>query len=448
MSKTCLKIFEYKAKPINQDGCFSLSPKEVDQLVRFNDKLKAKQRIGGDIISFKYHQGIAIAITASSYVGMIKVGKKTIQIMPKLAEIKNESSEEYSAQSVKNLLYLLSYTKRLQIKETDLSSLNKSTDDFFEVLIYLFAKNLLELTRRMVNKQYVRQEDNLAFVRGKLQINAHVKLNSVNRHKFYLEFDEFCEDNLINQIFKYTIELLLKATASFNNLKLLQELNFIFSSISSCQVKPADFNRIILNRLNREFEPLLNLCRIFISQSSLELSSGKISTFSFIFDMNVLFEEFIGEFLKRNFYNQYERISLQRPTRWLVEEKFINETSQGSLFQLRPDIQLFNQVTDQKPEIIIDTKYKVLNNNSDKKEGVAQSDLYQMNAYSKKFDCQNIILLYPQLMGQMAKDVKFVIDGQTNVHIKTVNLCRDLKTCKGELREELRLVLNINSVQV
>lgn len=443
MSNTCLKILEYKTQSINQDGGFKLSQKEVDRFVKFNNELKIKQKVNGDVIVFKYHHGQAISITASSYVGVIKVGNKTIQIIPKLAEDTNDSSDKFSDQSIKNLFYLLNYTKRLKIKETNLASLKQSNDDFFEVLIYLFANNLLEMTRRRVNKQYIRQEDNLTFIKGKLQINAHVKQNSVNRHKFYLEFDEFCEDNLINQIFKYAVTLLLRASKSFNNLKLLQELNFIFSDISYKQIKADDFSKINFNRLNQDFEPLLNLCRIFIIGSSLELSSDKITTFSFIFDMNALFEEFIGEFLKRNFYDKYDRISLQRPIRWLVEDKFVGSYSEGKLFQLRPDIQLFNKTVDNEPSIIIDTKYKILNDDRDKKEGVSQSDLYQMNAYSKKFNCKNIILLYPQLDGQDAKNVKLVIDDNTEVFVRTVNLFRDLKNSKSELVEELKQVLNI-----
>lgn len=443
MSNTCLKILEYKTQSINQEGGFRLSQKEVDQFVKFNNALKIKQKINSDVIAFKYHHGQAISITASSYVGVIKVGNKTIQIIPKLAEDVNDGSDKFSDQSIKNLFYLLNYTKRLKIKETNLASLKQSNDDFFEVLIYLFANNLLEMTRRRVNKQYIRQEDNLTFIRGKLQINAHVKQNSVNRHKFYLEFDEFCEDNLINQIFRYVVMLLLRTSKNFNNLKLLQELNFIFSDISYKQIKADDFGKINFNRLNQDFEPLLNLCRIFVIGSSLELSSDKIITFSFLFDMNVLFEEFIGEFLKRNFYDKYDKISLQRPIRWLVEDKFICENSKGRLFQLRPDIQLFNSTEDSEPSIIIDTKYKVLNDDSDKKEGVSQNDLYQMNAYSKKFNCKNIILLYPRLDGQDSKNVKFVIDSNTEVFIRTVNLYRDLKKNKRELVEELKEVLDI-----
>ena len=223
----------------------------------------------------------------------------------------------------------------------------------------------------------------------------------------------------------------------------MQELNFIFSDIEYRQINLSDFNKVSLNRLNNEYDPILNLCKIFIGQGSLELSPGKLSTFSFMFDMNMLFEEFIGEFIKINFRNDYSNITLQKPIRWFVEDKIVNRESLGRVFQLRPDIQFFKE-NKKDPGLIIDTKYKILNG-IDKKEGVLQADLYQMNAYSKKFNCKSIILLYPEI-NQGKKDIKFSIDENTNVFIRTIDLSRDfrIKNNINKLRDDLREVLLIN----
>lgn len=62
-------------------------------------------------------------------------------------------------------------------------------------------------------------------------------------------------------------------------------------------VNPADFERVRFNRLNEEYEPLINLAKLFIENMSLELQGSRFRTFSLLFDMNILFEEFVGEFL-------------------------------------------------------------------------------------------------------------------------------------------------------
>lgn len=439
MALEVIKIFEYDKKPINGNSGINFSRKEINQLQKLNEHIKNTQQVNTDIVSFVYWNGEAREIITSSFVGVIKVGRKIIQILPKMA--RGESESEYSAQAIHNLLYMLSYTKRLGIKETDLASLKRFNDNFFEVLIYLLAKNLLDLVKTNFHKQYVGKEDNLSFVKGKLQFNNHLRKNIVNRSRFYLEFDEFSEDNLLNQILKYTIQLLIKATGNFNNLKMLQELSFIFSDISFKKIRMSDFKEVRLSRLNQKFEPILNLCKIFISDSSLELSADRINTFSFIFDMNILFEEFIGEFIKKNFSDNDRRISLQKPARNFVKDKIIDSISYGEVFRLKPDIQIYKNSGDD-PVTIIDTKYKVLGDTDDKKEGVVQSDLYQMNAYAKKYNCGNIVLLYPMLSSQSPKNIRFKIDETTDIHIRTVNLCRDLKREKNDLKNELAGMLN------
>ena len=61
------------------------------------------------------------------------------------------------------------------------------------------------------------------------------------------------------------------------------------------------------------------------------------------------------------------------------------------LFKMRPDIVL------KKGDwtIILDTKWKSLINDPGKNYGISQADMYQMYAYSKKYETPEIWLLYP-----------------------------------------------------
>ena len=440
MSNKVITIFEFEEKIIGRTEEKILTPREISALIKLNRRIKEIQKTGSDIITFENLGSDYLKLKTNSYVGVLSIGNKTIQILPKMART-DLIGEEYSRQAIQNLLYMLAYTKKLEIKETDLAALRSVGDNFFEVLIYLFAKNLLSLIQNDISKEYVRREENLPFIKGKLQFSSHLKQNMVSRGRFYLEYDEFCEDNLLNQILKYTTGLLLKTSNNFNNLKLLRELEFLFSDISLKKIVLDDFKRINLTRLNKTYEPILNLCKIFIGLSSLELSADKIKTFSFVFDMNVLFEEFIGEFIKKSFYQDYSSITLQQPVRSLIEEKYLdNALVARDIFKLRPDIVLCQ--TDKIPSVIVDTKYKILNN-ADKKEGVSQADLYQMNAYAQKYNCQDIVLLFPRLDSQLDRNIKFKVSETVNIHARTVDLCRDLKAEKEELRDELRNILNV-----
>ena len=56
---------------------------------------------------------------------------------------------------------------------------------------------------------------------------------------------------------------------------------------------------------------------------------------------------------------------------------------------------------------MIDTKWKALAKEpSDRKRGVSQSDVYQIMAYSRIYDCQDLMLLYPAMPGTGSGIVK------------------------------------------
>ena len=103
--------------------------------------------------------------------------------------------------------------------------------------------------------------------------------------------------------------------------------------------------------------------------------------------MNALFEEYIGRMAKRTFQQEGLSIRLQGPRRYLA----VAEKTRREVFALKPDIVALK---DKVPVWIMDTKWKVLLP-EDAKEGVAQGDMYQMYAYAQRYDCPDIMLLYP-----------------------------------------------------
>jgi 5-methylcytosine-specific restriction enzyme subunit McrC len=429
-------LFEYSEKRID-DLDAQFTQRDFDRIENFNTKIRALKHLGTNVLEVVYSHGRPKSLRTTSFVGVIPIGNWTIEILPKTT--KDVDKDESRRQAVRNLLYMLSFTKKLTVKEVDVSTLHKVDDDFFEVLIYLYAKNLIETIARNLFKNYVNREENLTFLKGKLKFNDHITRNTVFAHRFFAQFDEFSEDNILNRIFKYTTYLLLHKSRNFENVKLLQQLALMLDDISFTRIGLSDFKRVHLTRLNEEYAPLLNLCKLFISQSSVELSADEMATFSFIFDMNVLFEEFIGEFIKREFGSEYSSIRLQPADKFLVDEKIVGHLRQGSVFRMRPDIILQKDSRDHASRLILDTKYKRLGG-LDKKEGVSQSDLYQMHAYSKKYDCPSVVMLYPQTSKE-SKSFDFYIDGSTVVYVRTVNLCRDLRVDIDGLRAELLEIL-------
>ncbi|MFH1562656.1 MAG: hypothetical protein ABIF11_04450 [Nitrospirota bacterium] len=422
------KKYEYKNLSPDPKEKIELTDSDKNQIDRINKKQKAT------IFNLGWKE-----IEATSYVGVIRCRNKTIQILPKL-DFKENGMEDKDKQkkqtATQNLLFLLSYTKKLTIKESEIASLTSKRDSFFEVLIYLFAKNLDELLKKGIHRRYEVVEEKTGFLKGKWLITKQLRHHPISKHYFLVAYDEFTEDNLLNQILKFTIQCLLTVSESEGNKRLLRQLAFIFSDVSDKMISSNDCKKFTFTRLIDAYKPVFNLAKLFICDSSIQLSVGKVETFSLLFDMNKLFEEFIAEFIKKERildntdYNECEIIT-QKRGEYLVYKNGIE-----GAFHLQPDILFVSRNNDKECKLIIDTKYKRLETEKD----VTSEDMYQMFAYSQRHNCPKVILLYPQWEKEVKKDY-FVKEGNRKILICTVNLNRDLKKEKEELRNELNETL-------
>ncbi len=85
----------------------------------------------------------------------------------------------------------------------------------------------------------------------------------------------------------------------------------------------------------------------------------------------------------------------------------------------------------------MDTKWKNLFDDSRKNYGIAQSDMYQMYAYSKKYATSEILLLYP-LNNEMRnhQPISFMSNDNVNVHVFFVDVSdieKSLKDLKNNI---------------
>ena len=352
-------------------------------------------------------------IKATQFVGFVKVLGYTIQVVPKIFENNEQNNLHF-------LLQLLKYTKKIKIKEHELGNLSKLKDDFFEIIIYLFAKNLRDLLRKDFKKTYVEYEENVFFLKGKLLIGEQIKRNAVNDSRFCCRFEEFTENNIMNQLFKHVALLLMRVSRSVSNKKILEDILIYLCDVESVVISSSDINKIHFSRLNCEYEPLVNLCRLILENMSVEFASAKLETFVFMFDMNMLFEEFVFDFTKKyrsSLFVDGEPIKSIKDQFYLG--RFFNE------FRMKVDIAIG---LESGKTILLDTKYKMLDDSRSHKK-ISQSDFYQMFAYSnsQKQRYSDIILLYPEPeSGSKVKNRSFLhdVEGEdlSRIHVRTVKL--------------------------
>ena len=321
-------------------------------------------------------------IQARNYVGVLQTKSGlTIEILPKIAN-KNDT-ERSKAVFIKMLRTL----KNFPFKSSNLASLKTQNLPLLEIFISMFLCELEALVKKGIKSDYVALEENLNFLKGKLNINEQIKRNSIHKERFYVGYSEFLSDIKINRIIKTTLKFLYKKSNSSKNQQKIRELLFIFDEVSECENYKNFFAKLVINRQVKHYEQTLLWCKIFLLNNSFTPHKGDDLAFALLFDMNALFESYVGNFIKKSF----PCTILQHSEKHLVE----NPKS----FRLRPDIFL-------KDKFIADTKWKIISSSND----ISQADLYQLYAYGKKHKCDKLYLIYPKIEGIKQEFMKFGYD--------------------------------------
>ena len=349
-------------------------------------------------------------IKTKSWVGVIKYKNLHLEILPKLisADANNDCEISKAERSIilKNLIFMLSYTKNLDIKTNDNAKLSTEKNPFIEILIREFATSLFEALKRFTPKRYVREEENLNYLKGKIKFSENIRYNCTNQAKFYCEYDEFSENNFLNQLFLFVSTCLYNISNSSYNKKTLKFIINYYSDISFVRFDKFKVRKIKLTRTQELFKKSFKLAKMFVEQTSVDLSKNKFENITLVWDMNKLFEEFIFELIKRKI-PECKAIA-QKPKRLLKRE---NVTRRDT----RIDILI------QNPQVIIDTKYKKFTNFDD----ISSADIYQVTTYCLLHNYKRAILLYPQYDKKEPDICDYQLNcAENNYHIDfcTVNL--------------------------
>lgn len=349
-------------------------------------------------------------IKTKSWVGVIKYKNLHLEILPKLisedANNDKKISEEERNIILKNLIFMLSYTKNLDIKTNDNAKLSTEKNPFIEILIREFATSLFEALKRLTPKRYVREEENLNYLKGKIKFSENIRYNCTNQAKFYCEYDEFSENNLLNQLFLFVSTCLYNISNNSYNKKTLKFIINYYSDISFVRFDKFKVRKIKLTRNQELFKKSFNLAKMFVEQTSVDLSKNKFENITLVWDMNKLFEEFIFELIKRKIP---ECSPIAQKTKRLLR------STQETKRDTKVDILI------QHPQIIIDTKYKKFTNFDD----ISSADIYQVTTYCLLHNYKRAILLYPQYDKKAPDICDYQLNcAENNYHIDfcTVNL--------------------------
>ena len=350
------------------------------------------------VLSRTYH-----GLKAGQVVGILVIPGKTLEILPKI------DGEDSNVRAV--LIHMLAVAYNLRVVDGKLAALAVQQHDLLELLVRLFADQLLAAVRRGLPRRYISHEEDLKLLRGKLNVTRQITYLAFRPDLLACRFDELSEDTPLNRVLKAAVSRLTCITRSAANARLLAQLAAYLDFVGDSPNPLCEPVR--LDRTNTAFHDLYALACLFLQGDWQSTRSGDSLGFSLLFPMNDLFEKFIGQSLKR---------TLHRPV-YLQDRRHhvLTNTNGSSIFNLKPDAVI--NVSD--CSIILDTKWKSLTPDKQETLGVKESDIYQILAYGQAYRATSLILLYPWRSEMVSEGISrdWIVTGTTrHLYIATVNV--------------------------
>ena len=361
-----------------------LEQKEFDNLVAFIHEFTGDAE-RADVLDFMrigYRRNVGEVVSIRNYVGLIQMKNGfQIQVLPKIA-FGEEDKDNVKTKKV--FLKMLRSMKDFPSKIFNDASLKIDRMNLYELFINMYLQEVRRLVKHGIKSSYVEQKDNLHYYKGKLLVNDHVRENLIHKERFYVSYDEFHPNRAENRLVKATLIKLQKLTTSAENSKEIKQLLTAFEIVDVSVNYVKDFSQVEINRNTKDYETLIQWSKVFLMNKSFTTFSGHTVSRALLFPMESVYESYVAQQMKKVMGAEGWDVSSQDKGHYLF-------TDPKNRFALRPDLVM------KKDDriIILDTKWKSLVNNERINFGISQADMYQMYAYSKKYNTTEIWLLYP-----------------------------------------------------
>jgi len=394
-----------------------LGKRDLEELQKFIDRQKLSSALN---ITPNW-------IKAKSCIGVIKYKNIHLQILPKLI-CANDKTENI----LKNLIFMLSYTRKLEIKTSNADKLYASENPFIEIFIREYAKSLSECLKRLTPKNYIFEEDNLTYLKGKIKFAENIRHNSCNQAKFYCEYDEFSENNALNQLFLFVSECLYNISKDSHNRKILKFIINYYSEVDLVRFDRFSAEKIRLSRNQDLFRKPFMLAKMFIEKTSVDISKNRFDSITMLWDMNKLFEEFVFEIMKRMQEELQCKITAQIGRRLLRGD---NSKKRNTFVDIMAE-------KDDGEKIVLDTKYKKFRGLTD----VANADIFQVSTYCLLHNATHAVLIYPRYDENAPSLSEYFLNTDENapkikIGFKTINLKHEsLKDNMKQVRQEIQQI--------
>lgn len=379
-----ISVFEYDL--LGSGKAASVGAKLVPQQVfNYLEALSLASIQGSQFLKLTSRSGFKL-LQVQNYAGMLSTPHGfQLEILPKVG--KNLTVVNSRA----TLLTMLSHLPGFRHIQTQQATLQAQRMPLLEIFISQFLQSVSQLLKQGLRSDYVSEQCNLSFMKGKLMLSAQLRHNVVNRHKFCVDYDDYMPDCSANRLLHSALDKLLSLRLSSENQRWLYELRFAFDGIPLSRDIESDISSLRLERGMAHYNEPLAWAQLILRGMNPSALQGNTKAISLLFPMEAVFESFVAQTLPYELPPQL-KVKSQATTYSLVKH------GPNDCFKLRPDL-LIQSRQPVQTTMVMDTKWKLVDNNPQKKSlyGLAQSDFYQMFAYGQKYldGKGEMYLIYP-----------------------------------------------------
>jgi 5-methylcytosine-specific restriction enzyme subunit McrC len=247
------------------------------------------------------------------------------------------------------------------------------------------AASLAQLAERALQRGvlqgYLTVDESLRTVKGRIRISDQISRRPGMLVPLEVSYDEFTEDIAENRILRAALERMARVPGVRPDvLSRLRQLKGKLDAAARLQAG-APLPPWRASRMNARYHSVLRLSEAILRNASAEAGEGKQHTASFVVDMNLVFEDFVGTALRR------AMAAFPGETR-LQYNVLLNEAVRDSdRLTVRPDaVHLLGG----RPVVVYDAQYRA---RSDRGASLS-ADHFQMLAYCTALQVPTAWLIY------------------------------------------------------
>jgi 5-methylcytosine-specific restriction enzyme subunit McrC len=331
-------------------------------------------------------------VTPGSIIGAATTRRLHVVIEPKL--------------SIDRVFYLLGYARRFDFAPAPTTL--AAREGIVEPFVAAFLDLLQRVLRRGLLMSYIQREEALATVRGRIRFAEQARRHYDLPLPVEVRYDDYTVDIDANRLVKTALRRIERLRLRDSRLRRrTAEVLASFDGVTDVEFDGRRLPVFSHTRIDERYRPVLELAALLVQNTSVDLHPGGAPTSSILFDMNDVFEDFVGacigdelrQILPTNYrWRQGKSIALDEERRVRPE----------------PDLSLW----DGKNCVFVgDAKYK------ETKQGEAD-DLYQLLAYCCAAGLDEGLLLYAEK--DRGPSAHQVVRSGPRLRVETVDLAASI----------------------